>query len=1605
MSALPQVPWADLRAHWQPLPCPSAAAPLSPQRCIDLGTLAARWQYQLLPGHGESIPGDGSCLLSSVGFLLYTGPDGKRFWPGMQGPWNQMRPQIVSGLRQHLCEWLHGREELPMPFGQLSALRHNADESWEQMLVRFSLPSEFLEAPAVQALASLSGYDISILVDSLQTWHTFYADTNSMPAPGGRMLLLANWALSHFVPLVPAYDERQLAGSSSQVQEKVLLSVAEQDVQSLYQLFDDWIKAYYVEWDQPGLDTTELIRSAQQDADDTLREARLRLHAVKDEVRLVVVGAMRAGKSTLLSALVGGGQPLFPTFHANESCTMVPVEIGASSLPHAKLFTVRVQMASLDAWRQKQLKLVRALFAQWQVDAGDEMAGAESSPAAGAAALAAGRTMDVSMDEFEAELMEDIAAGDAAMASNVHEEVEQPRTKQQLLEGWIRASRTENTNVENHPLKSLYATLDRSPTSHAGPHSPSMHHAEELLASLSIDRSILNAPPEMHSSQALVDNLLHTADGNARFFEFHVADLADVHLLLFLLSVDHAAAEMQAELHGTRRSATQQLLRHLHTCRPAQMAALAPLLRFLVPDQHDAIADLWPLVESIEVNCPWSHWPTQLPKRLRVIDTAGLRSVRTQDGGVAVDKAQLAQLRVTRVWYACTASAGGGGDMMPAVEAMLRHVAECSLPVDVIVTRADETKLTTEQQQRKEKAIKDKINELQPRIQLPAAVPGECFHVSVGAPDGKGTGVDKLTAHLTLVQDKTLTAAKNALSLAGVQRSKLLRVAEGQTKLNAQETQAVTRQLDLICEQSRGSLEQSLLWKQRGFAQVQELQRTIDSAACPSDAVVSSLARLFSMGCIKSHDYRRLGAWVRDPSGTGSPSLAALILDTYFANYSQLSASLDPFLSAASSSLQTDTQSLFDFALTDVVTLLAHELDGHPMLSTLLAVLQSEHVKAHIRFNLEQALYEAQQSLEMHVREVSASAAAAIEQHLELEIARGAGGSLAGWTPTFALCGGGIKQKLLNHVSQYLTGPLKSELLRQCGVAFHRHVGGFVSHIATARQLLLETLYRHVKQALSAVWQPLSKARTEEAKADLMLIFRWSRPAWAGPKDKQELHFIRAQLLKPFQPPVQAAREPVFLARSVQWKWEAELVHVLVAGDNTDRVLLFRGLCGLSASVQDQFDRAGTGPFSPLFVPPQHMYCSEWDHVSALVVILHAYRIARQLPRPLQTDQLLAVMRSDDGRQAMQLLAKQIRQCLLAHTTGASAALPPRSHPNNDFPGQWVNWWTEGTRPKDQHFTELKLALQQTYTNDDKGFMQQFQLYLTKVNLGDPAFQSAVVHRGNWRIAAKLVAWQWLRHVLSKEECLFLSQYPGLHVNPNVSMSKRLQHAMRYVVGLKKYAQGTTEGRSPPLDYGRRAVPAAGALYFNPAVAVEEQRCYQSPRVGQLLGGIVVHAVPSAELQSPFTADVIRQYEEGTLWPEAHARHESEVCQFGFANGRLLRHDLLVLNWDDANLQQLQNAQLDQRLIDGFAAYGFTPVNVSSRLSQITELRKRLRLCVSHSAAAALSERYSDAEVPVREYLGTLAFAALHSAVLSRVAVRPSSNFVVEEVIKGTIDA
>ena len=230
-----------------------------------------------------------------------------------------------------------------------------------------------------------------------------------------------------------------------------------------------------------------MVYAAQRSAEASLGGAKKRMELVADGIRLMVVGAMRSGKSTLLSALVGGPALVFPTIAADESFSMVPVEMGAATDGSAQ-FNFRIQFKSVQSWQKLQQQAVTLLFEEWKMDT--PVIDLTTEPSVEATKVEEKKD-DEEVNEEERDFLSMMDAGVDTQEPVDEDDVTITRTLQESMIDWLRSPRV--GRIKNHPLKSIYSVLDLS---------------DDALTQRSI---VLDSPQYVVEQQSAIDllNTLH----------------------------------------------------------------------------------------------------------------------------------------------------------------------------------------------------------------------------------------------------------------------------------------------------------------------------------------------------------------------------------------------------------------------------------------------------------------------------------------------------------------------------------------------------------------------------------------------------------------------------------------------------------------------------------------------------------------------------------------------------------------------------------------------------------------------------------------------------------------------------------------------------------------------------------------------------------------------------------------------------------------------------------------------------------------------------------------------------------------------------------------
>ena len=815
-------------------------------------------------------------------------------------------------------------------------------------------------------------------------------------------------------------------------------------LQHVYSELNDCIQAYYADWSGHGPSSgMELVHNAQRSADSALSMASERLAEADDGVCLMVVGAMRSGKSTLLSSLVGGpGAEIFPAFAANESFSMVPVKMGAAADTQQQRFTVRVQFASLIEWHKRQREAAELLFEQWKV--GADLLQSERQRASGdeRKVLDVVESDDVKMDadndddddddassvvrQLQARIL-DMSAASMGLPTAANETEAATEQQPYTMTHWIRSSRTGGAEVENHILKSLYAELDLSDEALLHRYNGVLPSADECAQlehrATTLMHKLRDGEFSEPASRA-IDALLSTGQHSpSRIIEFCVRDVEEVSLLLFSLAVDHATRALRDKLHSYRQRMTQLLGEQLNGDH-ALLSLLAPILTC---DSAAVVSDLWPIVQQVEVEWPRSQWT--LAPRVRVIDSAGLSCVQQlgDNNEFAAIKKQVEQLRVNRLWYVSVSSAAGAGRMENGVLELLRAT---QLPVDVVVTKSGSAGLTDEQLRTKEQEI-DQILARNYR-HVEGRLKGKTFHVECHPQPRTGHigRVQALSDHLVIVQNAQYTAALNALARAVVLRLNLIRLAGKHSKVETREGEQLTQNVREQMASDKIVLVGSDQWQQPSDVQYTLLMESITALSDPGrDELRLLLETGFSTDLYKQVHWQRLLAWVRSEKGVAvGLSLAQVIQKRFFDDGNRFLAPLNTFVEQQHQQLDRD----IDMVAGRVIQLITVRLTkaigeaARTAIVSLAALLQDAKTDA-----VTQAKAKLQETVDAKVRNVT-EMEARIAAALPLLLAEG--GVLSFWVFT-----GNTRRRetTLNHIRAFMIGDehRAAVMVRLCGKA------------------------------------------------------------------------------------------------------------------------------------------------------------------------------------------------------------------------------------------------------------------------------------------------------------------------------------------------------------------------------------------------------------------------------------------------------------------------------------------------------------------------------------------------------------------------------------------
>lgn len=503
----------------------------------------------------------------------------------------------------------------------------------------------------------------------------------------------------------------------------------------------------------------------------------------------------------------------------------------------------------------------------------------------------------------------------------------------------------------------------------------------------------------------------------------------------------------------------------------------------------------------------------------------------------------------------------------------------------------------------------------------------------------------------------------------------------------------------------------------------------------------------------------------------------------------------------------------------------------------------------------------------------------------------------------------------------------------------------------------------------------------------------------------------------------------------MEFNYERSYVKVKPKGTNnnsassstsSDLVLLCRGIFSLQSDTVTQYFDAAIAPYSPLYVPLKDMYRIEWANMSALAVILFGMRFHDILfnNRDLNNQQLSSLLVS--GK--LTAIGLEIQKILLSSLREPNSQfLPPRAQPKSDNKSKWRQWWDS---KKDRMFELPYLPFQQRYSNNDLEFMADCEEFMSRYKIGIDHVEAAICHSRNWKVAAKVKVWSWIRTLVEKpqvtpnaisvtvaspqstvpqnrssrsaaqlrstilrKEAAPILAHTAMHLNPTVSTSKNPPHAAKYCVGLKEYVQGTQKvqtAQAEPFLYGRSNNASSSSS--------DKSHVYRTSRHGSILGCLYTFVVPRDYLREPFCMD-IQQYNQvdyvngqsipQKIFIDTRVQNECEVTFYGLIDNKYLKYSmtLRILNWDDDTLQSVQEST-DTELLTRYAVYGFTPANINQpeQQSEIEGLRAIIRQLSGNT-----QQKYQAADIRLRKKLGDLALQELHRRVTNEYTIESAN--------------
>ena len=353
-------------------------------------------------------------------------------------------------------------------------------------------------------------------------------------------------------------------------------------------------------------------------------------------------------------------------------------------------------------------------------------------------------------------------------------------------------------------------------------------------------------------------------------------------------------------------------------------------------------------------------------------------------------------------------------------------------------------------------------------------------------------------------------------------------------------------------------------------------------------------------------------------------------------------------------------------------------------------------------------------------------------------------------------------------------------------------------------------------------------------------------------------------------------------------------------------MLLFRGVCMLPQTAA-VFSRPESGLRSALVAPIEElMNNNQYRQMSAFAIIEHQLRRAADDGKSPN-----AAIASDSKTSSELALARELRADMMAcyrrgydelwrNVVGDSQQQPSAGAPKS------LSYYTTKT-----NLGRFRFVNQQLYSNNDVAFMKSFSAVASEIrrrsdltstpNIADMVDRQTALQSGKCSADRlkylRLEAWSWMFD--PKYRTPRHPHFDVLHANPCISLTRRVDHALRYAAGLKSYAQGSSKATVPALSYGRKG--SGAQAHF------EEKSAFLLPAEdeGKVIGMLMLFLVPQAAYQEAVRqghcTEVVAEQKAGHMDIDVRIRNEEEISFYGYVDSD--RHFAWPLKLLSLNLQ------------------------------------------------------------------------------------------------------